>query len=124
MVLNPAWGVCPCSGDGIRTARSVRRTPPCPGPARYSARGLVRTHPRTRPPRESLLLAPGDTRCLNGTGQAGPEVYQRPVRPAREPFRFAFFNRLSYWCEVRCAWICAMKSITTTTTISSEVPPK
>ena len=40
------------------------------------------------------------------------------------PFRLAFFSRLSYWWDIRCAWICAMKSMTTTTTISSEVPPK
>ena len=47
-----------------------------------------------------------------------------PQRPRAPPFRFAFFSRLSYWCDIRWAWIWAMKSITTTTTISSEVPPK
>src|SRR5690606_21807419 len=45
-------------------------------------------------------------------------------RALAPPLRFAFFSRLSYWCDIRCAWIWAMKSITTTTTISSEVPPK
>ena len=45
-------------------------------------------------------------------------------RPREPPFRLAFFSRLSYWWDIRCAWTCAMKSITTTTTISSEVPPK
>ncbi len=50
---------------------------------------------------------------------------QPRARPPREPpLRLAFFRRLSYWCDIRWAWIWAMKSITTTTTISSEVPPK
>src|SRR5690606_39997017 len=44
---------------------------------------------------------------------------RRPV-PPREPLRFAFFNRLSYWCDIRWAWIWEMKSITTTTVISSR----
>jgi len=35
-----------------------------------------------------------------------------PARPV--PFRLAFFSRLSYWWDIRCAWTCAMKSITTT----------
>ena len=47
-----------------------------------------------------------------------------PNDRAAPPFRFAFFSRLSYWCDIRWAWTWAMKSITTTTTISSEVPPK
>ena len=59
-------------------------------------------------------------------GSAGVESGVQPrARPPREPpLRLAFFNRLSYWCDIRWAWIWAMKSITTTTTISSEVPPK
>lgn len=45
-----------------------------------------------------------------------------PERPY--PFRLAFFNRLSYWCDIKCACTWDMKSMTTTTIISSEVPPK
>ena len=40
------------------------------------------------------------------------------------PVRLAFFNRLSYWCDINRACTWAMKSMHTTTTISSEVPPK
>jgi hypothetical protein len=49
---------------------------------------------------------------------------QPRVRPREPPFRLAFFIRPSYWLDIMCAWICAVKSMTTTTTISSEVPPK
>lgn len=45
-------------------------------------------------------------------------------KPRAPPLRLDFFSRLSYWCDIRCAWIWEMKSITTTTTISSDVPPK
>src|SRR5690606_884236 len=45
-------------------------------------------------------------------------------RPRAPPFRLAFFGRLSYCCHIRWARIWELKSITTTTTISSEAPPK
>ncbi len=52
-----------------------------------------------------------------------PQPRAKPP-PREPPLRLAFFSRLSYWCDIRWAWIWAMKSITTTTTINSEVPPK
>jgi len=58
------------------------------------------------------------------TAPAAKPVSQPRVKPREPPFKLAFFIRPSYWCDIRCAWICAVKSITTTTTISSEVPPK
>src|SRR5690348_17465442 len=55
----------------------------------------------------------------------------RPRKRPASPFtplhflrKFAFFNRLSYWWLTRCAETCARKSMATTTTTSSEVPPK
>jgi hypothetical protein len=40
------------------------------------------------------------------------------------PLKLAFFNRLSYWCDMMYACTCDMKSMVTTTMISNEVPPK
>ncbi len=53
-------------------------------------------------------------------------VSPNPSAPHYTPTRFApdFFNRLSYWCDITYACTCAMKSIVTTTMMSSEVPPK
>jgi len=60
-------------------------------------------------------------------------VGSRGTRPASSrhriggvpmPLKLVFFSRLSYWCDIMYAWTCAMKSIVTTTMISSEVPPK
>ena len=45
-------------------------------------------------------------------------------KPVPNPLKFAFFSKLSYWCVIMYACTCAMKSIVTTTTISSDVPPK
>ena len=45
-----------------------------------------------------------------------------PERP--NDLRFDFFISGSYWCDTRCDCSCAMKSITTITMISSDVPPK
>src|SRR6202142_777731 len=39
------------------------------------------------------------------------------------PRRLAFFIRPSYWCDIKCDCVCAMKSITPTTMINSDVPP-
>lgn len=44
--------------------------------------------------------------------------------PIPPPVSCALRSRLSYWCDIRCACTWAMKSMHTTTTISSEVPPK
>lgn len=73
-----------------------------------------------------LEARPGN-RCggLHAMKQRSITGNQPRAKPPRlPPFRFAFFSRLSYWCDIRCDWTWAMKSITTTTTISSEVPPK
>ena len=43
-------------------------------------------------------------------------------RPA--PLKFAFFKRLSYWWVMMYACTWDMKSMVTTTMISSDVPPK
>ncbi len=66
--------------------------------------------------REASRGSPSMTPSSEGAVQR-----QRGLAP---DFRFAFFSRLSYWCDIRCAWICAVKSMMTTTTINSEVPPK
>ena len=93
-------------------------------PARYSSTRIGSVPPvRETAARVAHCAGRGampDTAVISFGGPR-PAVRQRPREP---PFRLAFFNRLSYWCDIRCAWICAMKSITTTTTISSEVPPK
>ncbi len=90
--------------------RPGRRTA-LPGPRATLARGSAPGHPCAESP-------PGSPICpFRGCPCRGLS-YLLP------PFRFAFFSKLSYWCDMRCAWIWAMKSITTTTTISSEVPPK
>ena len=91
-----------------------------PGPRATLARGSAPDHPRTRPPRESPIVPPAEGRGA----VCHRDVAGRAQREPPRPLRFAFFSRLSYWWDIRCAWICAMKSITTTTTISSEVPPK
>ena len=79
---------------------------------------------------------PGPARYSGARIGPGPPVREIAARVAHlpprgrlsqrlpPPLRLAFFSRLSYWWDIRCAWICAMKSITTTTTISSDVPPK
>ena len=79
---------------------------------------------------------PGPARYSGARIGPGPPVRETAARVAHlppagggcqrlpPPLRLAFFSKLSYWWDIRCAWICAMKSITTTTTISSEVPPK
>ena len=56
--------------------------------------------------------------------QRNSNAYRRTTPERPYDFRLAFFIRLSYWCEIRCAWTCAMKSMITTTTINTEVPPK
>src|SRR6478736_8719128 len=40
--------------------------------------------------------------------------HQRMPSPG-PPLKFAFLSRLSYWCDMRYACSCAMKSIVTTT---------
>ncbi len=82
-------------------------------PARETAARVAHCAGRGAMPGSAFVSSP----------RGGPEPAPRQ-RPREPPFKFAFFSRLSYWCDIRCAWICAMKSITTTTTISSEVPPK
>ncbi len=97
-------------------------------PARYSG-ARIGSMP---PVRETAARV---AHCADRGVMPGAAVVTIPIRRKRRagrrsqrarapPFKFAFFSRLSYWCDIRCAWICAMKSITTTTTISSEVPPK
>src|SRR6267378_5314422 len=39
------------------------------------------------------------------------------------PRRLAFFIKPSYWCDIKCDWVCATKSMTPTTMINKEVPP-
>lgn len=127
----------------------LRGRPPCPAARAPQARAWPKNHPRPEPPRGSPIVdlaavvpgpvplsapkgpvggrrADGPPCCVQRPldGRPVPRWDQRPGAPAREPFRLAFFSRLSYWWDIRCACICAMKSITTTTTISSEVPPK
>lgn len=43
---------------------------------------------------------------------------------AKPPLKFAFLSKLSYWCVIRYACTCVMKSMVTTTIISKLVPPK
>ncbi len=102
------------------------------GPPALETAARVAHDPGFRPGRRQLPWEPTDSRSgpcvgrLRGTGRRdavrGIATYR--VRPRPPPFRLAFLSRLSYWCDIRWAWIWAMKSITTTTTISSEVPPK
>src|SRR5436190_14415958 len=51
-------------------------------------------------------------------------VFLRHQRVGSPPLKFAFFSRLSYCCDIMYACTCVMKSIVTTTMISSDVPPK
>jgi hypothetical protein len=83
--------------------------------------GTVPANPCAKPPRGSPYHdLPG-----RSARRAGCILATQPrVRPREPPFRLAFFIRPSYWLDIMCAWICAVKSMTTTTTISSEVPPK
>jgi hypothetical protein len=90
-------------------------------PPATQARGPASTNPCAK-------RRPGRPSCGRSTGLSpGRPWYCRqplPKPPREPPLRFAFFIRPSYWCDIRWAWIWAVKSITTTTTISSEVPPK
>src|SRR4029077_1735970 len=45
-------------------------------------------------------------------------------RVGNPPLKLAFLSRLSYCCDMRYACTCVMKSMVTTTMISSDVPPK
>src|SRR4249919_1616712 len=74
MVRNPAWGVCPCSGDGIRTARPLRRTPPGPCPARYSGARSGPDPPAHGTVGRVALVDPGETRAGCGSGRAASAV--------------------------------------------------
>ena len=107
---DPAWGACPCSGESLWLAGRAKIRPA--RPARYSGARIGPGPPVREIAARVAHLPPADGRGRLVT------LYRLP------PFRFAFFSKLSYWCDMRCAWIWAMKSITTTTTISSEVPPK
>src|SRR5450631_1694710 len=50
--------------------------------------------------------------------------FLRHQRVGNPPLKLAFLSRLSYCCDIMYACTCVMKSIVTTTMISSEVPPK
>lgn len=166
----PAWGECPCSGEGTELAAKVdpktRLTLPADTP---QVSAPARNHPRPEPPRESPLVDPSlgvypgtdlsmtarrmqrgtagseraiighafefwnpypTRRILRGVDPTARQLARGRIwsqsrgKPRLPPLRLAFFSRLSYWCDIRCAWIWAMKSITTTTTINSDVPPK
>jgi hypothetical protein len=56
-----------------------------------------------------------------GEGVRGPNCDYRVGKP---PLKFALRNRLSYCWDIMYACTCVMKSIVTTTMISSDVPPK
>ena len=45
-------------------------------------------------------------------------------RSISPPLKCALRSRLSYWCDMMYAWTCDMKSMVTTTMMSSDVPPK
>ena len=107
-----------------------RRTPLVPvsrARPRYSSaapQGLTRARDVARAAHFWKDRPVGPACRRNGSAGLGDALDQPRDRPREPPLRLAFFSRLSYWCDIRCAWTCAMKSITTTTTISSEVPPK
>ena len=97
-------------------------------PARYSG-ARIGSMPPVRETAARVAHCAGrgampGTAVVSHPARVAPGAGRRGQRVRAPPFKFAFFSRLSYWCDIRCAWICAMKSITTTTTISSEVPPK
>jgi len=52
----------------------------------------------------------------------GHKSFQRIGTPP--PLKLAFFSSDSYCCDITYDCTCAMKSIVTTTMISSDVPPK
>lgn len=108
----PRTGSAPAFGLGLPARYSGARIGPVP-----PTRGIVArvAHLPVRAFVEPTVVA-----FPAAAGSGSVTRLQRAPRP----LRFAFFSRLSYWWDIRCAWICAMKSITTTTTISSEVPPK
>jgi len=113
-------------------ASDVAGGPGCPvPPAALLQRGTASSHPcarrRTGRPFQNgsgpLDRMPAE--WVRRTWERLVQPQPRANPPPREPpLRLAFFSKLSYWCDIRWAWIWAMKSITTTTTISSEVPPK
>src|SRR4249919_4358848 len=87
--LDPAWGVCPCSGEGSGLAApSGRNRLALPRALLWRAERSWPTHARDR--------------CVSRPSLA----YPRAKPPREPPFKLAFFNRLSYWCDIRCAWIC------------------
>ena len=110
----------------------LARCPPGPKPGlaphASPAHGSIQGNPRAGPPRKSPICwfarMPNQrlSRCFPSREAGGS--HRANQRGREPPFKFAFFNRLSYWWDIKCACTWAMKSITTTTTISSEVPPK
>ena len=123
------------------TSGTEHSSPPADTP---QVSALASAHPRSRPPRRSpispvsgrgtgIIREGRSRRCdtvrasagiAGGTAEPRHRCELVYLEPRLPPFRFAFLSRLSYWCDIRCAWIWAMKSITTTTTINNEVPPK
>lgn len=65
-----------------------------------------------------LFLGISVLRAVSVTTGSTQRIVPRP------PLKFAFFIKASYWWDIKCAWTCAIKSITTTTMIIKDVPPK
>lgn len=72
--------------------------------------------------------APIVSKTINSTGLVSPTPTLRTtyrIKPEEPyPLRFAFFISDSYCCDIMCDCTCDMKSMTTTTTMRSDVPPK
>ena len=78
-------------------------------------------HVAGRQLRDAVGVAqPRRLRALAGAGR--PQQDQPHLSAC--PRSRAFLIRPSYWCAIRCDWICATVSMVTETTISRLVPPK
>src|SRR5690554_4410138 len=110
-------GRAPSGSDppGATLAPGLAWDPPARGTAAQVAHQGPAVGRPDRDPRNTLKCRCAEGSVLN---------LQPRGKPRAPPLRLAFFSRLSYWCDIRWAWIWEMKSITTTTTISSDVPPK
>jgi hypothetical protein len=103
----------------------VAQAGPRPGvrPApRYSGEGTSVDQPVREAPPGPPIIRPVRGECPDRPCRTVGQPLPKP--PREPPLRLAFFISPSYWWDIRWAWIWAVKSITTTTTISSEVPPK